>query len=642
MSEKFQIKDEEINIKELVYPVNVRTRLGMYLGSNENPDVALREVIDNAIDELFGYSKCDKVDIQIQSGKKGGWYIVADNGRGFPIIMDEEKGITKVELAMTTLNAGSKFKSNGNVSGGINGVGASAVNAVSNRYVVLSKITNKNFNKSIKAVENLFNTNSTAEMFYCIEFEKGIKVYEDALTKSEAVHKYEFDFPDEMSTIVGFIPDDTIWKSTIANYNKRALSYVQVILKKFYSKEVIITIDGKEVDDSFEPYAFEFIKEVKVTNGDKSKEAKFYVNFDVDKDLSVHELTGSINSLIVNRGLHINYLEEIFKQALKIRYKISHNYTWCGLKMNVICLAPNVDYSSQTKERVTKIDDLDYSEVYEVLVHEFYKIFADNNEYFETHVQRLNEYYQSLQDISAIQKVKNLVGTVDGGSRVRSKIPSNVRDAASNERSKCELFVCEGRSAASTMLQARDPMIHAILPLRGVPLNTINADLERIMDNPEMASMITAIGYGVNEYYNMDSLRYGKIIMAADSDADGSKIASMLIGFCAYKMTGLIDAGRVYVALAPLYQQGNVLVYPGEDPKDILDMSKPFKRYKGLGELNVSEAKEFFFNVDTRKLIRITPNNYDYVFELLSNSYHRKELMIKNGIVTDKFSIGIL
>lgn len=647
MSEKFNIIDEEINIQELKFPNNIRKRLGMFLGSSENPDVALREVIDNAVDELFGYTACDKVDIQIKSGQKGSWYVVSDNGRGFPILLDNEKGITKVELAMTTLNAGSKFESKGNISNGLNGVGASAVNAVSNRYVVLSKITNKNFNKSIKAVEDLFNSVSTSEMFYFIEFAKGIKVDEGALLKNEAEVKFGFEFPEGMSTIAAFIPDDTIWKSTVANYNKKALSYVQVILKKFYDKEAVIIIDGKEVSDQFEPYAFEFIKEVKVDTKnykgeDIHKNAKFYINFDVDSDLSVHDTTGSVNSLIVNRGLHINYIESIYKDALKSHYNIQHDYTYCGLKLNVICLTPNADYSSQTKERCTKIDDLTYEEVYRELACEFHNIFADNNDYFETHVKRLNEYYDSIQSISAIQKVKQVVGTVDGGNRVRSKLPSSVKDASSNNRSDCELFLVEGKSASGTMLKARNPEIHAILELRGMVMNSINSDLDQIMDNAEMCSIITAIGAGVNEYFNIDNCRYGKIILSADSDYYGEKINAMLLGFITKKMTFLVKTGKVYIALAPLFHQGDVYVYPGQDPKDYLDYDKPFRRYKGIGEINIKEAKDFYFNPDTRNLLRVTLNNADYVFELLTSTYQRKQLMITNDIIIDKYNTGIL
>lgn len=638
------MEEKEINIIALEFPENVRTRPGMFIGATDCPDVILREAVDNSVDELMGSKSCTKIDIQIKSGKQGGWYVVADNGRGIPIILDEDKGITKTELAVGSLNAGSKFKKGADdVSTGLNGVGVSCTNALSDRFVILSRITEKNYDKSIEAVKELYECSKGDDnIYYFIEYRKGIKVNEGAEFKHVLEDGFEFYFQDGMSTITAFIPDPTIWKSIEANYSKKSLSYVGIILKKFYNKDCEITIDGQSVDTSFEPYPFEFVKEVKVTEGDRTRAAKFYINFDVDKDMSVSESSGSINSLIVNRGIHIDWGKRSFQEALKTHYHLLHDYTWCGLKLNVICLTANTDFSSQTKERCVKIDNLYIDEVLPELVCEFHNIFAKNEDYFRAHVQRLNEYADSINKISAINKVKQVVGTVEGGNRVRSKLPSSVKDAASNDRKLCELFIVEGKSAAGTMLRARNPEIHAIMELRGVPLNAINLDLDTIMDNPEMSGIVTAIGAGVNEYFRIENCRYGKVILSADSDIDGEKINSMILGFIAKKMTFLIEAGMVYIALAPLYHQGNKYVYPGQDPKSIIDFDKPFKRYKGIGEINVTEAKDFYFNESTRNLIRVNSANLDYVFSLLTSSYERKQLMIRKGIVIDKYNTGII
>lgn len=638
------MEDKEINIIALEFPENVRTRPGMYIGATDCPDVILREAVDNSVDELMGSKSCTKVDIQVKSGKLGDWYVVADNGRGIPIILDEDKGITKTELAVGSLNAGSKFRKGADdVSTGLNGVGVSCTNALSNRFVILSRITDNNAHKSIKAVSDLYRSSSNlVELFYVLEYAKGIKVNETALDKSTIESTYGFNFPEGMSTITAFIPDDTIWKSIEANYSKKALSYVGIILNKFYNKDCDIKIDGISVDTTFEPYGFEFIKEVKVTEGDKTRSAKFYINFDVDKDLSVSDYSGSINSLIVNRGIHIDWAKRSFQDALKTHYHILHDYTWCGLKINVVCLTSNTDFSSQTKERCVKIDNLYIDEVMPELACEFHNIFAKNEDYFKTHVQRLNEYADSINKISAINKVKQVVGTVDGGNRVRSKLPSSVKDAASNDRSQCELFIVEGQSASGTMLKARNPEIHAIMELRGVPLNSINLDLDTIMDNEEMCGIVTAIGSGVNEYFRLENCRYGKVILSADSDPDGERINSMILGFIARKMTFLIEAGMVYIALAPFYAQGNTYAYPGEDYRTIIDMNKPFTRIKGIGEASVIQAKEWYFDVNKRRLIQIKANNLDYVFSLLTSSYERKNLMIRKNIIIDKYGTGIL
>ena len=637
-------EEKEIDIVALDYPSNVRTRLGMFLGSPEKPDVCLREIVDNSIDEIYNSQSCNLVDIQIVSGKAGGWYVVADNGRGIPIIMDEAREITKTQLAMTVINAGSKFKNDStSVSIGANGTGASAVNAVSTSFIVLSRITADNYNKSIEDVKTLWKSKPKDEPFYVIEFHEGIKVFESALVKSDIEAKYEFSFPAKMSTVTAFKPDPTIWKSIVANYNKKSLSYLKVILDRFYKKDVHIVIDGTEMDDFYQPYQFEFIKEVVSSRIDgSSKTAKFYVNFEMDKLMSVCDQSGSVNSLSVNMGAHINWTSEAYAKALQDYYNIDHDCLINGMKINIICMCPNVDYSSQTKERCVKLDDLTKQEVIPELQREFRKIFKANKEYFDEHVSRLNEYASSLNRISAIQKVKQLVGTVEGGNRVRSKIPASVKDAASNDREKCSLFICEGKSAGSTLIKARDPLYHAIIPLRGIPMNAVNADLESLMNNVEMKNIITCIGAGVNEYFDVNQARYGKIILTADSDCDGCKINSMLLGMIAKKMTFLIDRGMVYIANAPLYQQGDILVYPGEDYTKKIDVNKPFRRYKGLGEINVTEARQFFFNEDTRNLLQVTPNNYDRVFDLLTSSFHRKDLMVSKQLILDPYNTGIL
>jgi hypothetical protein len=153
-----------------------------------------------------------------------------------------------------------------------------------------------------------------------------------------------------MSTIVAFIPDDTIFDTTVANYSKRNLAYTQVVLDKFYGKKVSIYIDGNLANAEFEPYKFEFIKKVEVKGKeDRIKAAAFYITFECDQDLSVQDESGSVNSLVVNRGLHIRYAKSAYIEALRDEYNITHNYVNAGLKITVICMCGEVDFNSQTK-----------------------------------------------------------------------------------------------------------------------------------------------------------------------------------------------------------------------------------------------------------------------------------------------------
>lgn len=638
-------KEKEINIVALEFPTNVRTRPGMYIGATDTPDVILREVIDNGSDELMGSVVCNYVDIQLKSGQNGGWYVVADNGRGIPILWDEDHQCTKTELAVATLNAGSKFnKGSDDVSVGLNGVGVSCTNALSSRFVILSKITKQNAYSSINDVLTAFDDNDSGkELFYVLEFEKGIKVKETAYDKETIENHYGFNYPDGMSTIVAFIPDPEIWGSTVASYSKKSLAYLHVILQKFYNKEARIVIDGKEVSSKFEPYKFEFLTDIKIQDPDgRVRSCKFYANFECSEDMGVQDFTGSVNSLIVDRGIHIRYVKDAWIEALRAHFGVTHNYACAGLKLNVIAMCGEVDFSSQTKENCVKLDNLWSADVNQLLADEFRNIFYINEDYFKLHIERLTEYANSLIQISTINKIKSMVVVNDGNNtRVRSQLPTNVRDASSQNRLDCELYICEGKSAAGTILKSRDASLQAVMELRGVPLNSINRDLDEILENEEMCSIISAIGTGVNEYYNMESPRYGKIIIAADADSDGGRIASLVLGFFAKKMTFMIEAGMIYVLDSPLYKQNDKYIFPTDDVDLVLDKTKSFERYKGLGEVPLEDAERVITGSE-RRLIQITKDNAEYALNLLSSTYYRKDLMLKKGILIDKYYTGVV
>jgi len=654
MTDRINISDKEIDIVELEFPVNIRTRSGMYIGSTDNPNVILREIIDNAVDESFGSSTCDQiyivtnVDMNVSPNQ---YYLIADNGRGIPIILDEDKGITKTKLAMTVLNAGSKFnRTLDTVSTGQNGVGSSCCVALSEEYVICSKVTEANFDKSIPKVKTTWNKKAPEdELFYVLAFKKGIEYKETAMTYVEIKEKWKLDFPEHMSTVVFFRPDPEIFASTKAVYKAWNLMYLQAVHKLFYGKDVKVIIDNKQPSVDFTPYKFEFMKRIEVpthyddeTGNTIYKKAQFYVNFECSTDLSIQELTGSVNSLVVDRGLHLNYVRNAYRNALKRYYNIIHEQLLAGMKINVICLAGEVDFSSQTKENCVKIDGLTEGEVRPILENEFKRIFKENNEYFLDHVERLNAYADSLNKISTINKIKSMVVVAsDAGTKTRSKLPSSVKDCSSNDRKNCELYIVEGKSAGGTILKSRDNRYQAVMELRGVPMNSVNADLDQLLQNEEMTSIISAIGVGVNEYFVEDAIRYGKIIIAADADPDGERIASLILGFFAKKITDLIRLGHVYVLDSPLYRQGDKYIYPTEDINSLLDRSKPFKRFKGLGEINVDESKQVLTGPN-RRLIQINLDNVDIALDLLTSSYWRKQLMMQKQIITDKYNIGIV
>lgn len=650
-------------------------------------------------------------------------------------------------------------------------------------FVILSKITKDNIESSIETIKEV---SLRSKPYYYIRFNRGLKVDEGYVYYKDVESKFGFTFVEDASTVTSFIPDDTIFKSCDAKYPVRNMLYVRTVTDKFYGKKVHITLNDSEVNTDFTPYGMDFMKTIEINDGTRVKSANFYISFETDTNMGVTDVTGSINSLPVDMGVHLRYAKEAYSQALRNVYNIDHNYLLNGFKMNVIVMCGEVDFSSQTKERCVKLDDLTLNECMPGLIKEFTKVIKDNSELFDNHVARLNEYAASLTKISTINKIKSMiVMSEDEGNRVRSKIPTAVKDASSTERSKCELFVCfkgdtkvhctegefdfveltdminsgvklhtytcntndrsvnrslivnagtvrksdtmikitlsngnsfectkdhmilnddmeyikaeslkkgdnlatyirlddskisvvkseiivydepidtycltvdseyhnfplasgifvkncEGKSAAGTILKARDRKYQGIIELRGVPMNAINADLDALLDNEEMKNIISAIGVGVNEHYNMSNPRYGKIIVSADADPDGLRIASLIVGMIARKMTFLIEKGMVYVLDSALYKQGNTYIYPGEESK--LDRSKPFKRYKGLGEINVDEAKYMITNPTTRRLKQINLDDVENAIMLLTSSFARKELMIESGILTDPYKLGI-
>jgi DNA gyrase/topoisomerase IV subunit B len=639
--EKLLITDEEINIIQLNYPDNVRVRPGKMIGSVDNPDVILREAVDNAIDELYGSKKANKIHITIPKIEDQ-YYVVADNGRGIPIIWDEENKKTKCELAVATIDAGSKFsKTINNIATGQNGVGISCTNALSDHFIILSRVRSSNWNLSIPEVKTKYEKiKNTQKLYYYLEYKRGIKCSEGCMTRLEVIAKWGFEF-EEMSTIVAFKPDSTIFKSTNATYSKTNLRYIKTVTELFYQKSTEIVINGKLVSNDFEPYKFEFTKPVEVkTYDEKIKTAKFYINFELDKNIGTIDITGSINSLPVDRGLHINFIKDAYSDALRRVYNLNHNYILNGLKLNTIVMCGEVDFASQTKERCTKLDDLYSTEVVPILSKEFQKIIKNNQDEFDIHVLRLNEYADSLNQISTINKVKSMVVIAgDDNSRVRSKIPVNVHDASTQNRKEAELYIVEGKSASGTILKSRDRKTQAVLSLRGVPMNAINVDLDTLLENEEMKNIISAIGAGVNEYFKVESSRYGKIIISADADSDGHRIASLIAGMIARKMTFLIKEGMVYILESPLYIQNGNFFY--KDDEINLDKNKPFTRLKGLGEINVDQAEIIITGKDTRKLKQLTIDGVESAIEMLTSSAARKQLMIDSKILIDPYNLGL-
>lgn len=641
----------EIEIKLLNYPDNVRTRPSMYVGGTENPDIIFREVTDNFCDESYACPTCNKGFIHQNFN---GYHLVMDNGRGLPITMSiDVPDKTQAELATGSLHAGSKFEATGVNRVGMNGIGQKATNALSNKFIVMSKITQENYDKSIPKVKEVWEFHgprSKKDLFYYLEYHKGVKSVETAgelkeLSELAFGKKYDRELPEGYSTIIMFIPDETIFDTVKSSAPVKNLQYFMLIQEKFNKRKVEVTVNDKPIIDDFQPYKYELTRTVIPAKNDKNKQVRMYMTFEVDPNLGSRETQGSINSLVINQGHHIQIAEACYREALVRHFNLTHSYIFNGLKMVVIVLAEEFLYSGQTKEICKSIVGVKSSDFGDV-VKDIVKIFRTDQEYWDLHVQRLNAYAESMTSISAIDKIKKLVPVAsEKGDKSRSLVPKKVAEASApqSERHLCELYICEGNSAASTLIKARNSRYISVLPLRGRPKQTTNLDFEKVLDNKEMYDLVATVGMGMNQYYNLDSPRYGKIVIATDADDDGAVIGATLVGTVLTHMTFLITTGMLYIAESPIYKQNGKYFFPSDiDSKGNipgLDLKKPLVRYKGLGELNTSDAKHAFFDPNSRRLIRVTPEGAEEALKILSSTSARRELMESNKLLTNPYKL---
>jgi DNA gyrase subunit B len=402
---------------------------------------------------------------------------------------------------------------------------------------------------------------------------------------------------------------------------------------------VTIVVNGSEYSESFKPYEMEFIAKVTSQYPDvKNKEATFLVSCRFNDDFDMTGSSGSINGLIVNQGYHINYAKAAFRQAYNHLFG-GFNYFSKedkGLEFSVICMCAEPEFSSQTKERCVAIQGIEKANA-AVVFDAFVKLIKKNYEKFALHNKKLVEFINSTKDLSRLEFIKSKVAVVglDGDRRTSKLVPSNVKTCSSKDRKNCDLFIVEGRSAAGSVIKARDSKTQAVMALRGKPMNGAGLDIIDILKNEELKDLIATIGTGIDERFSLEKVQYGKIIITADADPDGANIASLVLGLFFSHMKYLIKAGMVYISDSPLYKQGDKYYYEGEF--DLLDKTKPFQRYKGLGELNPEDVKATITNPETRRLIQVTDNEDDMEFalRLITTTYARKSLLMKAGVIEE-------
>lgn len=590
---KGEYTEAEIQVLEGLEPV--RKRPGMYIGSTDERGLhhLIYEVVDNSIDEaLAGY--CDSIVVEIN---KDGSCSVLDNGRGIPtgIIKKEKK--SAVEVVLTKLHAGGKFGGGGyKISGGLHGVGVSCVNALSEWLEVEVWQNGSHFKQT-------YNRGVP---------QRPLAVVGEATTTG---------------TKVTFMPDSEIFETTVFNFDT-----VKVRLRElaFLNKGLTITAidhrtDKKEVMH-YEGGILEFVK-----NLSKTKENIFPEPVYIDKQLkegeieialqyndgyseNVYAYANNINT--EEGGTHVvgfrNAITKIVNDyaikfnMLKLSEKLSGDDVREGLTAVINVKLQNPQFEGQTK---TKLGN---SEIRGAVEKAMQDGFGD---YMEEHPKEAKDLIlKSITSQRAREAARNARElTRRKGVLETNSLPGKLADCSERDPSLCEIYIVEGDSAGGTAKQGRDRRFQAILPLRGKILNVEKSRINKVLENNEIKSMITAFGAGVGNDFDVTKLKYDKIITMTDADVDGSHIRILLLTFFYRYMRPLIEGGHVYAAMPPLYKisknkQEYYCYSDDELAKKLEEVGKKgadVQRYKGLGEMSAEQLWTTTMSPEHRTLVRI-------------------------------------
>jgi DNA gyrase subunit B len=602
----------------------VRRRPGMYVGGTDLKAVhhLVYEVVDNSIDEALAGGFCDHIRIILHPDNS---VSVIDNGRGIPVSEHPQEKVSSLQLVMTTLHAGGKFdRGSYKVSGGLHGVGLSAVNALSEWLVA-----------------EVARDGAVWQQKYQRGMPEGPVKQIAKLPKSRE---------DETGTKITFCFDREIFKD-VETYNWNTL-LVRFREMAFVTKGVRITFVDERTDPK-QDYTFYFEGGVTsfVRYLNRNRQAlhdPVYIEREVDNVIvevavqytdayteSVYPFANTIHT--PDGGTHLTGLRGALTRTIN-DYARKNNLlkdsdsnfsgedTREGLTAIVSIKHPDPQFESQTK---VKLMNAEVKTIVESVVAEHFSSFLEQNpRQAKTIVAKC---LTSSRARDAAKKARELV--LRKSALESSTLPGKLADCSSRNAENSELYIVEGDSAGGSAKQGRDRRFQAILPLRGKILNTERARLDKILNNNEVKALITALGTGVGDDFNLEGLRYGRVIIMTDADVDGAHIRTLLLTFFFRYMPELVEQGHLFIAQPPLYlikhKKEAAYVYTEQEKETYLKGlngntgSVVLQRYKGLGEMSPDQLWETTMNPETRTILQVTIEDAaaaDKTFDMLMGS----------------------
>ncbi|WP_032123296.1 DNA topoisomerase (ATP-hydrolyzing) subunit B [Clostridium amazonitimonense] len=590
----------------------VRKRPGMYIGSTSARGLhhLVYEIVDNSIDEaLAGY--CNNIKVSINEDNS---VTVSDDGRGMPVGMHPKLGKPAVEVIMTILHAGGKFGGGGyKVSGGLHGVGASVVNALSEVCEVTVKrdgsIWKQTFERGLAktSLENIGTTDETGTTVY---FKPDPLIFEEVEFDFEVLSKRlrEVAFLNKGINII--FEDKRIEKEEKYCYEGGIKSFVSYLNR---NKQILhpdpIYVEGVKED---------YIVEIALQYNDGYAENIFSFANNIDTMEGGTHLAGfksALTRVFNDYGKRFGFLKEADKN-------LSGDDIREGLTAVVSVKLTNPQFEGQTK---TKLGNSEVRSIVDNIVGEGVSTFLEENPAVAKIV--IDKALLAARAREAARKARELTRK---SVLERTSLPGKLADCSSKDPVECEIYIVEGDSAGGSAKQGRNRRFQAILPLRGKILNVEKQRLDKILNSDSIRSMITAFGAGIGDEFDIEKIRYNRIIIMTDADVDGAHIRTLLLTFFYRYMRELIDQGHVYIAQPPLYkvakQKKEYYAYSDKELDEVLmqlggkDNSIDIQRYKGLGEMNAEQLWDTTMNPEKRILLKATVEDAmaaDEIFTIL-------------------------